>query len=107
MKQAITAERLLDEMKAMPAAELSRFFALLGARFLEDDNYTHQQMFGHLADDEFTAHEAAEYLEVSMATFRRYVRSGKLSPIHLVGRSQMFATRDLKALKRFTLGSNR
>jgi excisionase family DNA binding protein len=39
----------------------------------------HQQLFGHLARDEFTADEAAEYLEVSMSTFRRFVASGRLN----------------------------
>jgi hypothetical protein len=32
-----------------------------------------------LAEDDFTAAEAAEYLEVSMATFRRFVHDGKLA----------------------------
>lgn len=99
MRHASTAEELLAEMKAMPSTERSRFFALLAAKFFQDDNFTHEQVFGHLADDTFTAQEAAEYLEVSIATFRRYVQSGKLKPFHRVGRSQMFATRDLKAYK--------
>lgn len=94
-----TAEELLAEMKALPLTERSRFFALLGAKFFQDDNFTHEQVFGHLADGLFTAREAAEYLEVSIATFRRYVRSGKLKPLHRLGRSQMFATRDLKTFK--------
>jgi len=36
MSHTMTAEELLNEMKAMPSAERSRFFALLGARFFED-----------------------------------------------------------------------
>ena len=100
MSHVMTAEDLLDEMKAMPSSERGRFFALLGRQFFQDDNLTHEQVFGHLADDTFTAHEAAEYLEVSIATLRRYVQGGKLKPSRVVGRSQMFATRDLKAFKR-------
>jgi len=100
MQHITSAEELLAEMKAMPAAERSRFFALLGARIFQDDNYSHEQVFGHLADDTFTAKEASEYLEVSIATFRRYVQSGKFKPTHCVGRSQMFATRDLKTFKK-------
>lgn len=38
--------------------------------------FSHEQLFGHLAEAEFTATEAAEYLEVSIPTFRRYVQGG-------------------------------
>jgi len=99
MSHATTAEELLADMKTMSSAERSRFFTLLAEGIFQDDDFTHEQVFGHLTDDPFTAHEAAEYLEVSIATFRRYVQSGKIQPIHHVGRSQMFATRDLKAYK--------
>lgn len=37
---------------------------------------SHEELFGSLADDNFTAQEAAEYLEVSVSTFRRFVASG-------------------------------
>ena len=100
MSHNLTAEDLLSEMKAMPSAERGRFFALLGSNFFQDDNLTHEQVFGHLADVEFTAQEAAEYLEIAIATFRRYVQGGKLNPSRVVGRSQMFSTHDLKAFKR-------
>jgi excisionase family DNA binding protein len=99
MRHTTTAEELLAEMKAMPPAERSRFFTLLTEKLFQDEDLTHEQVFGHLAEDPFTAREAAEYLEVSIATFRRYVQSGKIEPMHSVGRSQMFATRDLKAYK--------
>ena len=72
----------------------------MGSKFLLDDNLTHEQVFGHLAEVEFTAQEAAEYLEIAIATFRRYVQGGKLNPSRVVGRSQMFSTHDLKAFKR-------
>ena len=95
MSHALTAEDLFAEMKTMPATEWSRFFALLGEVLFPDDDSSHEQLFGHLVDAEFTAVEAAEYLEVSIPTFRRYVQGGNLNPSHRVGRSQMFATRDL------------
>lgn len=41
-----------------------------------DDDSSHEQLFGHLSEAEFTAAEAAEYLEVSIPTFRRYVQGG-------------------------------
>ena len=100
MGHAISAEELLDEIKMMPVAERSRFFTLLGAQLFQVENFSHDQVFGHLANELFTAQEAAEYLEVSIATFRRYVRNGKLTPAQRVGRSQMFATRNLKDFKR-------
>lgn len=105
MSHALTAEELLDEMKTMPSGERSRFFALLGERFFTDDDLTHGEVFGHLSGDAFTAREAAEYLEVSIATFRRYVQGGKIKKCQAVGRSQMFATRDLKAFKRRLRGA--
>lgn len=65
-----------------------------------DENSTCAQVFGHLTDAEFTAQEAAEYLEVSIATLRRYVHGGKLRPCKVVGRNQLFAAYELRALKR-------
>lgn len=62
--------------------------------------FSHEELFGHLANDNFTAQEAAEYLEVSMSTFRRFIAGGKLSPSATVGRNQMFAVPDLKVFKR-------
>ena len=61
---------------------------------------SHEQLFGHLAGDEFTAQEAAEYLEVSMPTFRRYVQAGRITPNTTVGRSQLFSTDALRAFKK-------
>jgi hypothetical protein len=58
------------------------------------------ELFARLASDTFTAREAAEYLEVSMTTFRRYVTGGKLNPSSTVGRNQMFAVPELKAFKK-------
>jgi excisionase family DNA binding protein len=84
----------------MPSTERARFFAMLGANAFQKEDYSHKEVFGDLANDEFTAGEAAEYLEVSLATFRRYVQAGKISPAHIVGRNQFFATKDLKTFKR-------
>ena len=100
MGHVMTAEDLLNELKSMPFLERGRFFSILGRHFFQDDNSTHEQVFGHLADAEFSSQEAAEYLEVSIATFRRYVQRGKLKPSRAVGRSQMFATQSLKKFKR-------
>lgn len=100
MSHAMTAEDLLSEIKAMPSTERGRFFALLGMKLFADEDSTHEQVFGHLAAAEFTAQEAAEYLEVSIATLRRYVQGGRLHPCKIVGRNQLFAAPDLRAFKR-------
>jgi len=76
MGHSMTAEELFSEVKVMSPAERGRFFALLGLTCFQDDNLTHEEVFGHLADEEFSAREAAEYLEVSIATLRRYVQNG-------------------------------
>lgn len=96
----MTAEELMAEIRLMPAEERGRFFVLLGAQLFPDDDLTHEQLFGPLAEAEFTGEEAAEYLEVSIATLRRHVHAGRLKPSRVIGRSQMFATRELKSFKR-------
>jgi excisionase family DNA binding protein len=59
----------------------------------------HEQVFGHLRNITFSAKEAAEFLEISIPTFRRYVQSGKIKPKEVTGRSQLFGTIDLLKLK--------
>ena len=64
--------------------------------FKEKQNESsHEQVFGHLQQEPFSSLEAAEYLEVSVPTLRRYVQSGKLLPSHVVGRNQMFSAQTL------------
>ena len=65
-------------------------FYLVGSH--ENFYRTYEEVFGHLANAEFTAREAAEYLGLAMATLRRYVQTGRLKPSRVVGRSQMFST---------------
>ena len=100
MAHAMTAEDLFLDLKKMPTVERQKFFVILSTNAFRGDDMSHEELFGHLAGDEFTAHEAAEYLEVSMSTFRRFVASRKLNPSYTVGRNQMFAVADLKAFKK-------
>ncbi len=95
-----TAEDLFAAMKEMPASERVRFFTLLGENAFEKEEFSREEVFGGVAAAEFTVGEAAEYLEVSVPTFRRYVQSRKIIPVHVVGRNQFFATEDLKSFKR-------
>lgn len=62
-------------------------------------NYSHEEVFGHLINATFSAEEAAEFLEISLPTLRRYVQAGKLKPSAIIGRSQLFSSSDLKLLK--------
>ena len=100
MSHALTAEDLFSEMKRMPTTERMKFFSLLTNNAFRDDDFTHEQVFGHLQREALSAWEAAEYLEVSLPTLRRYVQADKLRPSHTVGRNQMFAAEDLRAHKR-------
>jgi excisionase family DNA binding protein len=100
MSDALTAQDLFSEMKRMPVAERVKFFSLLSMNAFRDEDLSHEQLFGHLAQEPLSAKEAAEYLEVSLPTLRRCVQSGKLLPRHTLGRNQMFAAEDLRAFKR-------
>lgn len=100
MTPAMTAQDLFQGLQQMPATERQKFFAILSTNVFRDEDLSHEQLFGHLASDEFTSQEAAEYLEVSMSTFRRYVADGKLNPSSTVGRNQMFIVPELKAFKK-------
>ena len=101
MRAVMTAEELFQDLKQLPAAERQKFFVILSAKaFAEEADATHEEVFGHLATEEFTSSEAADYLEVSTSTFRRYVKKEQLVPSSSVGRNLMFATSTLKAFKK-------
>ena len=100
MNHALTAQDLFSEMRRMPATERAKFFLLLSTNAFRDDDFSHEQVFGHLAREPLPAAEAAEYLEISLPTLRRYVQAKKLIPSHVVGRNQMFSANDLRAYKR-------
>ena len=100
MNHALTAQDLFSEMQRMPATERAKFFLLLSTNAFRDDDFSHEQVFGHLTREPLSAAEAAEYLEISLPTLRRYVQAKKLIPSHVVGRNQMFAANDLRAYKR-------
>lgn len=100
MEHATTAEDLFRDLKQMPITERQRFFIILSTNAFRGQDISHEELFGHLSGDEFTAQEAAEYLEVSMSTFRRFVTGGKLNLSSKVGRNQMFGVPALKAFKK-------
>lgn len=100
MKQNLTAEELYFEMKRMPSAERSRFLSMLVESAFREDEFTHEQVFGSVHAEPFSVPEAAEYLEVSVPTFRRYVQAGKIRPFQVIGRNQLFDASTLRAFKR-------
>lgn len=100
MGQFMRAEEIYSQIQHMPEGERIKLFSLVAKNAFQADSFSHDELFGHLKDARFSAQEAAEYLEVSMPTFRRYVQSQKIKPIEVVGRSQLFASGDLRKLKR-------
>ena len=100
MAHAATAEELFHALRRMPTIERQKFFVLLATNAFHDEDLSHEELFGHLSVDEFTAKEASEYLEVSMSTFRRYLAGGKLQPSSTIGRSHLCAVSDLKSLRK-------
>jgi excisionase family DNA binding protein len=99
MTQYMTAEDLFAHVQKMPSKERIKFFSLVAINAFQDTEYTHEQVFGHLRNAHFSAQEAAEFLEISIPTLRRYVHAGRLKPASIVGRSQLFSSADLKLLK--------
>jgi len=103
MKQLnLNAEQLFSNLGRMPAFEREKFFLLLGkkaSQAFDAESQSHDQVFGHLKGAEFTAVEAADYLEISMATFRRYVRAGKVKAVREVGSSHLYPLEGLRDLK--------
>jgi response regulator of citrate/malate metabolism len=95
----LTAEQLFSDLQKLPSIERQQFFVLLSKAFDHEDNLSHQQVFGHLEGELFTASEAAEYLEVSMATFRRYLKAEKLLASTEIGASHLYSLDDLRQFK--------
>ncbi len=51
MRHAITAEDLFKDLKKMPASERQKFFVILSTNAFRDEDMTHEELFGHLAND--------------------------------------------------------
>ncbi len=94
-----TAQELFSTLQQLPHTERQQFFLLLGNAVDQQQDFTHQQVFGDLENAMFTATEAAEYLEVSIATFRRYVKAAKIVANMEVGTAHLYALDDLRKFK--------
>lgn len=100
MAHSLTAENVFLQIKEMPEKERVKLFTLVvNNAFRDQENFSHEEVFGHLRTELFSAEEAATYLEISLPTLRRLVQSKRLQPKQVVGRSQLFTVHDLKFLK--------
>ncbi|WP_251372095.1 helix-turn-helix domain-containing protein [Polynucleobacter sp. UB-Siik-W21] len=95
----MTAEDLFAQVQKMSAKERIKFFSLIAINAFKETDYTHEQVFGHLRNATFSAEEAAEFLEISLPTLRRYVQAGRLQPSTVIGRSQLFSSDSLRLFK--------
>ncbi|WP_114637255.1 helix-turn-helix domain-containing protein [Polynucleobacter necessarius] len=99
MNQSITAEEAFAQVKKMSSKERVKFFSLIAMNAFKEPDLGHEQVFGHLKEDTFSANEAAEYLEISISTLRRHVQAGRLKPSSIIGRNQLFSSSELRLFK--------
>jgi hypothetical protein len=101
-----TAQELFSTLQQLPNNERQQFFSLLAnALSNNQENFSHEQVFGDLENALFTATESAEYLECSIATFRRYVKNQKIVAASEIGSTHLYslnALRDFKKALRLT-----
>ncbi len=97
-----TAQELFSTLQQLPVNERQQFFMLLANVFGTDnqENFTHEQVFGDLKGVSFTAKEAAEYLDVSIATFRRYVKDKKIIADSEIGSTHLYSLNALREFKK-------
>ena len=94
----ITAEKVYREIVEMPVEEREKLFAAIARQGFEKDRYSQQEVFDDIRRAPFSAKEAAEYLEISEITLRRWVKAGKI-PFQRLGRNLLFDVNQLKAFK--------
>lgn len=94
----ITAEKIYRAILEMPVTEREKLFLVIARQGFEKELYTHAEVFDDIKTP-FTIKEAAEYLEVSEITVRRWAKAGILKS-RLIGRNIVFMAEDLKKLKR-------
>ena len=94
----ITAEKVYREIINMPLAEREKLFAVIARRGFEKESYTHEEVFGDISSAPFTLREAAEYLEVSQITVRRWAKEGKIQA-RRIGHNIVFDPAALRKVK--------
>jgi excisionase family DNA binding protein len=96
-----SAEGIYKDIVSLPIAERERLFSLIARKGFDRDEYTYEEVFGNIPAT-LTIRESAEYLEVAEVTVRRWAKEGKL-PFHKIGKNYVFATDDLRKVKRKSL----
>jgi excisionase family DNA binding protein len=95
----ITAEKIYKDIINMPVKEREKLFAAIARKGFEKDFYTHDEVFDDIRQSPFTVKEAAEYLEISEITLRRWVNAGTIKHKR-AGRNMVFDPDELKSFKR-------
>jgi len=85
-------------MVEMPVKEREKLFAVIARQGFEKDRYTRQEVFDDIRRAPFTIKEAADYLEVSEITIRRWIKAGKI-PFQRMGRNLLLDVDTLKSFK--------
>jgi len=88
------AQSLFTKYRTLSRNEQLAFRALM-----HEENLTHEEVFGHLEDKEFSSHDSCDYLGVSVPTFRRYISKGLIKANSTFGRNHLYLLEDLKILK--------
>jgi excisionase family DNA binding protein len=88
------AQSLFTKYKTLSSNEQLAFRALM-----HEENLTHEEVFGHLKNKEFSSHDSCDYLGVSVPTFRRYISRGLIKAHSTLGRNHLYSLEDLRDLK--------
>ncbi|MDI6776321.1 MAG: helix-turn-helix domain-containing protein [Syntrophales bacterium] len=92
-----TAEKIYNEIVAIPVSEREKLFAIIARKGFEKDYYKYEEVFDDVPQT-FTVKEAAQYLEVAEITVRRWTKEGKL-PFSVVGKNYVYSVEDLRRRK--------
>ncbi len=95
----ITAEKVYKEILEMPIKEREKLFTVIARKGFEKDVFRHDEVFDDIRRLPFTVKEAAEYLEISEITLRRWIKAGKITSDR-IGRNIFFEVDELKAIKK-------
>ena len=95
----ITAEKVYKDILEMPVKEREKLFTVIARKGFEKDLYRYNEVFDDIRRLPFTVKEAAEYLEVSEITLRRWVSAGKIA-YERIGRNIFFEVDELKTIKK-------
>ncbi len=99
MNRQVRAEDLLSTEQQMSEQELMKFFSMVGKNLFGSNEFTHEEVFGHLSEEYFSSEDVAEYLEISFPTLWRHVSAEKINLTKAIGRSQLFSAKDFRQLK--------